>query len=222
MNRSNLPNNDPQTTKPQALLLLGPTASGKTPLGELIERHGLCGTQYVHFDFGDNLREIVARDQPDGHVTREDIDFLHGVLKSGALLEDKDFHIARHILESFLDRQDVGRHTWTVLNGLPRHAGQARGVDAILDVQTVIHLQCSAEVVLTRIRNNTGGDRSRRTDDDAAFVRRKLTVYHERTAPLLDHYARQGAQIETLEVTADTTPHQMHDALQSRSRLRTD
>lgn len=45
-----------------AVLLLGSTGSGKTPLGDLIERRGLRGVRCLHFDFGVNLRKIVDRD----------------------------------------------------------------------------------------------------------------------------------------------------------------
>jgi hypothetical protein len=43
-----------------ALLLLGPTGAGKTPLGDWLEAHGLWGRPCHHFDFGANLRAVVA------------------------------------------------------------------------------------------------------------------------------------------------------------------
>ncbi|MCX7427258.1 MAG: hypothetical protein NTW96_16720 [Planctomycetia bacterium] len=46
-------------TRNDAMLLLGPTGSGKTPLGDLLERRGLGGRRCVHFDFGAHLRRIV-------------------------------------------------------------------------------------------------------------------------------------------------------------------
>ncbi len=45
---------------PKAILLLGPTGSGKTPLGQALEKKGLAGRRCVHFDFGANLREIAG------------------------------------------------------------------------------------------------------------------------------------------------------------------
>ncbi len=67
--------------RPPALLLLGPTGLGKTPLGLLLEARGLAGHRCVHFDFGDNLRQAVARYQPDDILSREDIEFLRHVLE---------------------------------------------------------------------------------------------------------------------------------------------
>ena len=75
-----------------------------------------------------------------------------------------------------------------VLNGLPRHVGQAEGLESLVDVRVVVHLSCTAEDVVRRIASNVGGDRTGRVDDDLAAVRRKLAVFAERTAPLLDHY----------------------------------
>ena len=49
----------------RAIVLLGPTGSGKTPLGDLIERCGLWGAPCLHFDFGACLRSIVEQDRPD-------------------------------------------------------------------------------------------------------------------------------------------------------------
>jgi len=189
-----------------ALLLVGPTGSGKTPLGEMIQRRGLWGSDCLHFDFGANLRQLVQQDRPDELIGPEDLAFLQDVLDTGALLEDEHFPIARRILQSFLSRRGAGPQTLVVLNGLPRHKGQARAIGSLVDVQTVVHLACSSEAVLARIRTNPGGDRTGRDDDDFASVRRKLRVFDERTAPLIDYYRRCGARIETIHVTVEMTP----------------
>jgi len=200
-------------TRNRALLLLGATGTGKTPLGEIIEQRGLRRTRCLHFDFGANLRDIVGRDRPDELIGRQDIDFLKNVLQSGALLEDEHFHIARRVLRSFMATRGADGGTCIVLNGLPRHLGQARAVDATLDVEAVVQLNCPSETILQRIRTNVGGDRTSRTDDNPEAIRKKLEIFHERTAPLRKHYARQGARIETIEATADMTPEQMWKVL---------
>ena len=73
-----------------AMVLLGPTASGKTPLGELLEVRGLGGRRCAHFDFGECLRRVVRQGQSDVAVSAKDVQFLRGVLETGVLLEDKD------------------------------------------------------------------------------------------------------------------------------------
>jgi adenylate kinase family enzyme len=192
-----------------AILLLGPTGAGKTPLGQLLEERGLRDTRCLHFDFGATLRDVVERDAADAILSRADVDFLRGVLESGALLEERHFPIAERLLRSFLARRNATGQTLVVLNGLPRHAGQARGLEPLLDVREVLYLACSEETVLARIGSNVGGDRAERSDDSREAVRRKLEIFAQRTAPLLDYYRSRGTPVRQIEVCADTTAEEM-------------
>jgi adenylate kinase family enzyme len=195
-----------------AMLLLGPTASGKTPLGEELQRRGLCGRRCVHFDFGANLRAADAGQAATG-LTAEELGVIAQSLRTGALLEDEHFPIARKLLSAFIAARRVGRDDVVALNGLPRHVGQARDLDGILDVRLVVRLACSAETVMARIARDTGGDRAGRADDDLASVRRKLDIFAERTRALADHYAAAGASVVTLEVAPATTAADARDEL---------
>ncbi len=196
-----------------AVLLLGPTGSGKTPLGDLLERRGLRGRRCLHFDFGAQLRRIAERKEPGAFVTRADVNFLKHVLRSGALLEDEHFPIARGVVRAFLAERSAVAETLVVLNGLPRHVGQAEAMDALLDVRMVVYLSCSAETVLARIQGNVGGDRTGRLDDAAESIRRKLALFAERTSPLMDYYRRRQVEIETIQVADGTTAEQMWEIL---------
>jgi adenylate kinase family enzyme len=195
--------------RPAAILLLGPTGAGKTPLGELLERRGLPGRRCLHFDFGATLRDVVERDAADVILSRADVDFLRGVLESGALLEERAFSIAERLLRSFLARRDAAGQCVIVLNGLPRHVGQARALEPLLDVRLVVSLACTEETVLQRIASNVGGDRGRRNDDSREAVRRKLEIFSQRTAPLLDYYRSRGTPLRQIEVRAETSAEEM-------------
>jgi adenylate kinase len=199
-----------------AWLLLGPTGAGKTPLGDLLQQRGLWGRRCVHFDFGANLREIAGRQRADEWITAEDVDFVCDVLRRGALLEDKDFPLAERILRSFLAARHADAETRVVLNGLPRHVGQARALATVVDVEMVVELVCSPETVWERIRQNTGGDRTGRADDDQESVRRKLAIYSARTAPLVEHYRTSGCRIESIEVTGQSTAEHVREILAQR------
>ncbi len=192
--------------KQQAIVLLGPTGSGKTPLGHLLQTGGVLGRRCLHFDFGENLRQAVARVEPDRWVSAAERALLRRALETGALLENEDFPVAQSLLQSFLQRSGADSHALIVMNGLPRHAGQAEALAASLDVLAVIVLHCSPPAVLARIASNIGGDRTERVDDDVSAIERKLEIYSQRTLPLVQFYRAQGAAIIDVTVTATMTP----------------
>ena len=105
-----------------------------------------------------------------------------------------------------------------MLNGLPRHVGQARALEAILDVQAVISLQCSPETAFARIRGNVGGNRAGRADDDPALVTRKLATFHDQTEPLVDHYRSRDCRVETVEVTVEMSAEEMWEMMNEGRR----
>ncbi len=188
----------------EAILLLGPTGAGKSPLGDCLAEQGLNGRRCVHFDFGAQLRHAAAHGGRG--LSDEDVVYVRKVLAEGALLEDEAFGIARGILKHFMADREVRAEDRVVLNGLPRHVGQARDVGSVLDVTMVVVLECSAEVVRARIAQNSGGDRTGRTDDSIAQIEHKLSLYAERTHPLLDHYRAEGVQLRLVPVGIATTP----------------
>ena len=196
----------------QAIVIIGPTGSGKSPLGDLLAGDGLWKRRCVHFDFGAALRKIAAGEFA-GDFTADEVRFVHNVLKTGALLEDKDFHIALRALKAELADKDAGEDCIVALNGLPRHTGQARDLQAIVNVTTVIVLDCNAETVLQRIASNAGGDRTDRRDDDTDAISRKLAIFAERTTPLADFYRNAGSRIHTAQITQTTTPQDLVSAL---------
>ncbi|MGE5611192.1 MAG: nucleoside monophosphate kinase [Bacillota bacterium] len=192
-----------------AILLLGPTGSGKTPFGQYLEAHTFRGHRCVHFDFGVQLRAVAAGEHRPADLTEADRAVVIHCLKTGALLENEQFAIAAKILRAFASQHNIAATEHIVLNGLPRHVGQACDVDQIVTVTTVISLDCSPEVVQERIRLNTGGDRTGRVDDDLAAIARKLCIFRERTLPLIEHYRAQGVPIHSLPVGVQTTPHDL-------------
>jgi len=197
----------------EALLLLGPTGSGKTPLGDWLEQTSPAGRRCHHFDFGANLRAVVAGNTA-AAFTADEIRFLRRVLEEGALLEDERFPLAARILDDFVVRRKVQPTDRLILNGLPRHLTQAKALDRTLTVRGVIHLDCDTPTVAGRLRRNTGGDRAQRRDDTDALVTRKLAIFHERTRPLLDYYRRQAVPVLRLAMDIDRQPSELADAIE--------
>ena len=81
----------------QAILLLGPTGSGKTPLGQLLERKGLGSQRCFHFDFGEELRAITRITRPNKLWPVAETGFIRKLLKEGGLLENEWFFLAEKI-----------------------------------------------------------------------------------------------------------------------------
>lgn len=198
-----------------SILVLGPTGSGKTPLGDLLEKTGLRGKRCRHFDFGENFRR-AARGEFERVLSEKDLAVIRESLSTGTLLEDHDFGIALKILAYFTS--GCAKDTdLLVMNGLPRHAGQAQALEKILNVRLVVLLDCDAETVRDRIAQNTGGDRTARVDDSAEMVAGKLKLYRERTLPLLEYYSQLGADVVVIKVNKEMKSEDVKAVLEEKA-----
>ena len=202
-----------QKKKYNGILIIGATGTGKTPFGNLCEKKGVWGTYCIHFDFGSELRKIAALKEVSQKITEKDLSVIFHVLKTGELLENENFQIAEKILVAFVERKKLSDDGFILLNGLPRHIDQARDVDRIVDIQKIIHLECSANVVYERIFKNSGGDRAGRCDDSADEIRNKLELFKKRTFPLLKYYQQKGIEINNIPVEVNHTAEDIHECL---------
>jgi adenylate kinase family enzyme len=198
-----------------ACLLLGPTGVGKSPLGDVISQNGLFGRRCLHLDFGSELRSALAGSGRPMACTDDELVFIQSVLERGLLLENEHFPLARKIISSFLDTAGFSQDDILVLNGIPRHEGQARDLATIANIHALIVLDCSAEEVLVRIQSNVGGDRTERIDDHVELIEKKLAVFRQRTEPLIDHYEKQGGTIYRIGVTTIMTPAEAYRTVSS-------
>lgn len=196
-----------------AVLLIGPSGSGKTPFGDLCQRNGLWGFKCFHFDFGQNLRRITLENPFPAYLTIHEVAVIRNSLDTGSLLENEHFHIARIVLEDFINTQKVMLNDRLILNGLPRHIGQARNMDDLVVIERIVYLECCAEIIRKRIFYNTGGDRDGRVDDSLVQLENRLAIFHDRTAPVIDHYQRKGVKVHRIAVSEKTLPEEIMDAL---------
>jgi len=209
--------------KKKAILLVGPTGAGKTPLGELLESRGLRGRRCFHFDFGANLRTIgasfegvAAAETPGVIFSPRERSVILDSLAGAALLENENFPIAEKILDGFVEGKRVGLDGLLVLNGLPRHAGQARDLERSTEVCAVVNLIGTAAVLKERIRLDTGGDRAGRSDDSLEAIEAKLEIFEKRTLPLLEFYAARQVPIIKIPVGAGTTAEEILARIERR------
>ena len=203
---------DAKNNRQQAVLLLGPTGAGKSPLGEWLETHGFHGRRCHHFDFGANLRAVAGGSFFE-EFTLEQVRFIREVLERGALLENETFYLAEKILSAFKDRHAVQADDLLVLNGLPRHMGQAADVDRLVDIFLVVHLDFTAEVVRESILIKIGVDRTTRTDDTDALLQKKLATFNARTQALLGYYRERGVRVQRIDVGVRTQAAEIAERL---------
>jgi adenylate kinase len=171
-------------------LMFGPPGSGKgTQASRVAVRLGI-----PHVAAGDMLREEVARDTPLGHEAKP-------IMDNGGLVPDD---LVVRMIESRLNQPDAGKGV--LLDGFPRTVPQAVTLDAMLtrrtaQVDEVVALEVPDDELKTRIlkRATTEG----RSDDTAEGLARRLVVYRQETAPVLDHYRAAGTRIDAINGVGD-------------------
>lgn len=203
----------------RAIVLLGTTSSGKSPLGELLQDHATSSRgRYMHFDFGCHLRRIASGTIEAG-FNENDLALIHTFLH-GKLLGDDTFYIARRILTLFLNtvRFDASVDR-LILNGLPRHCGQARDLAAFpISVECVVYLDCPDKIAWERkaLAENGAGfeDRSTRSDTAPQTFLKKLESFRSETLPLIDWYESRYIPVIRIPVETDSSPSDMQQIIQ--------
>ena len=84
-----------------------------------------------------------------------------------------------------------------IFDGFPRTVAQADGLGAMLEerglaVDHVIEISVDEAALFARIETRAAETGGSRADDNAETLRKRLSVYHESTAPLLPYYADKG------------------------------
>ncbi len=206
-----------------AILLLGPTGTGKTPLGQQMETRALWHRNHHHFDFGENLRTAAEGKlelPEDKQLSGKETAIIKSVLASNTLLADEDFPIAEKLLTAFIEKRKLDpAFDVVILNGLPRHKSQAIALEKIVDIRVVITLSSTAETIHERISTNSGGDREGRVDDSVEEIEKKIKIYTEKTLPLVEHYKSLDRNILEIAVDLDTIPLYIIQGLETMPSL---
>lgn len=163
------------------LILLGPPGAGKgTQAQRLTAKYGI-----VQLSTGDMLRAAVAAKTPVGERAK-------AIMDRGDLVPDD---IMIEIISDRVGRADVARGF--ILDGFPRTVAQAEALDGLLarkgiGLDAIVELTVDEAALLARIENRARETGVARADDTAETLKRRLDVYHAQTAPVVDHYRRQG------------------------------
>ena len=161
------------------LVLLGAPGSGKGTQAARLREH----LQVPHISTGELLRAAVAAGTDLGRKAK-------AVMESGALVSDE---IVLGMLEERLTAGDTGGGF--ILDGYPRNLAQANALDALLarlgqPVDIAVQLDVDAEKLVDRLAGRAQAEG--RADDSPDAVRKRLAVYDEATAPVVDFYRTTG------------------------------
>jgi adenylate kinase len=196
------------------IVFLGAPGAGKgTQAASLARRLNLA-----HIATGDLFRQALEQGTELGLKAKS-------YMEKGVLVPDQ---ITIDIVLERISAPDSGRGA--VLDGFPRNLKQAEALDKALArqgkaIDRVIHIRVSEDEVLRRLCGRRvcracqapchvtdspprvegrcdlcGGELYQRPDDTEESIKKRLEVYSDETAPLIDYYRRAG---KLLEVTGE-------------------
>jgi adenylate kinase len=195
---------------PTYIVLLGPPGAGKGTQAEIIS--GMLGL--AHVSSGDIFRENIKNQTELGKLAA-------GYMDKGDLVPD-DVTI-RMILQR-LTHPDCAHGA--LLDGYPRTPAQAQALEEKLEefggkVDRVPYIQVDEAELVKRLSGRwtcraeghiyheefnppkkpgvcdvDGSELYQREDDKRETVQRRIHVYFEQTAPLIEHYRKQGVLVE--------------------------
>ena len=176
------------------ILLIGPPGAGKGTQAALLAQH--FGIPAI--STGDIFRENVRNETPLGLEAKAFMD-------RGEYVPDS---LTNALVRDRLNQEDAA--TGFLLDGYPRTIDQVEELDDILDetnkkLDVVVQLTAESEELLRRLSGRA--QEQGRSDDTPDVIKRRLDVYEDQTAPLIDIYASRSlvAKVNGLGEIADVT-----------------
>lgn len=179
------------------VVVLGPPSVGKGTYSSRFSKD----LDLVHISTGDLIRKSIEDETELGKKAKD-------YVNSGELVPDE---LVIELFKERISKPDCEKGF--LLDGFPRTAAQAEALDKITKIDVVLNLIASDEVIIDRvsgrricrkcatiyhIRNiptkvegvcdKCGGETYQREDDKPEKVKTRLSVYQEKTKPLIDFY----------------------------------
>ncbi|MBP8982855.1 MAG: adenylate kinase, partial [Bacteroidales bacterium] len=161
------------------IVIFGGPGSGKGTQSALIaEKYNL-----IHLSTGDLLRDEVASGSELGKL-------IHSFIDKGNLVPDQ---LMLDILSRTID--NLNGKKGVIFDGFPRTIAQAEALDEILEkrnekLNLLLHLKVADEILQERMlfRSKTSG----RSDDTPETIKKRIDIYHQVTAPVINYYRHRG------------------------------
>ncbi|MET1153343.1 adenylate kinase [Arthrobacter sp.] len=161
------------------MLIIGPPGSGKgTQASRISDRLGIAA-----ISTGDIFRANVKEGSPLGVEAKKYID-------KGEFVPDS---VTNNMVRDRLKQPDVA--DGFLLDGYPRTSGQVDELDDILaeagtQLDIVLQLTADDEELVQRLLGRAAQEG--RSDDNESVIRRRLALYNEETAAVVNRYAERG------------------------------
>ncbi len=157
------------------LILIGIQGAGKSTQGNILSEK--LGIPYL--SSGHIFREMAKEKTQLGR-------FLKETLNAGFLVPD-DKTIA--IVEEYLSHSEYSNGY--ILDGFPRTVEQAEVFSN--GVEAVIYLKVSDKEALWRLAGREDSDRA---DNTLTAIKKRISLFHEKTEPVIEYYRKAGRLIE--------------------------
>ena len=159
------------------LLIMGPPGAGKgTQAAKIAEAFAIA-----HISTGDLFRANLSEGTALGLEAKKYMD-------AGEYVPDS---VTNDMVRDRLSHRDA--QAGFLLDGYPRTVAQVTELDEMLGDETldrVLVLTADTDEVVGRLLNRA--IKQGRSDDTEEVIRRRLEVYEEQTAPLIDLYSSRG------------------------------
>lgn len=156
------------------LVLIGIQGAGKSTQGNMLsEKFGI-----PYLSSGHIFREMAKEKTQLGRWLKE-------TLNSGALVPDDT---TLEIVLTYLQKPEYSKGY--ILDGFPRTVVQAEAFNGAID--KVVYIKVSDKEAMWRISGRTDV----RDDETLPAIRKRISLFHELTEPVVDYYREKGKLVE--------------------------
>jgi adenylate kinase len=156
------------------IILIGIQGAGKSTQGNILSEK----LNIPYLSTGHIFREISKEKTPTGRYIKETVN-------AGYLIPDDK---ALEIVSEYLHRSEYRKGY--IMDGFPRTIVQAKAFENGID--KVVYLKVSDKEALWRL----SGRDDNREDDTLKAIRKRISLFHEFTEPVIDYYRQKEILVE--------------------------